>query len=200
MADVGAVVLAAGGSSRLGEPKQLLAFANGETLVHSAARAAREGGCKKVCVVTGASHDRVAQAVFDLRPIVIRNRNWSRGIGGSIRLGVSRLPDVSAIVFLTCDQPGLDAEIIRALIARHEETGRAIVASRYANALGTPALFERSCFAALQNLPDESGAKSLIETEPSQVAQIDFPAGALDLDSPADLQMWRDRCSMEAGE
>jgi molybdenum cofactor cytidylyltransferase len=190
MGDIGAVVLAAGGSSRLGQPKQLLIFSNGETLVHSAVRAAREGGCAKVCVVTGAVHEEVAKAVADLNPMIVRNREWSRGIGSSIRLGVAELSDVFAIVLLTCDQPALDAEIVRALITRYQQTKPAIIASHYANTLGTPALFSRPYFAALQSLPDKNGAKSLIEMNRGRVEHVDFPDGRFDIDSPLDLRTW----------
>lgn len=199
MGHVAAIVLAAGGSSRLGEPKQLLVI-EGETLVHSAVRVAQEGGCELVCVVTGEAHEQVAQAVSDLDPIVVRNRTWTRGIGSSIRLGVQQLAvrDVSAIILLACDQPALGVDIICAIIARHEETGQAIIASRYAGTLGIPALFDRSCFEELQSLADDRGAKALIEADAARVALIEFPKGALDLDSPADVQTWRARCSKEA--
>jgi molybdenum cofactor cytidylyltransferase len=193
MGNIGAVVLAAGGSTRLGEPKQLLILGDGETLVHSAVRAAREAGCARICVVTGAVHDQVASAVSGLHPTVAHNRDWARGIGSSIRLGVTRLSDVTAIVLLTCDQPALDAEIIRALLSRHEHAEAAIIASHYANTLGTPALFPRSYFPALRSLPDDSGAKLLIEKSLERVESVDFPQGAFDLDSPLDLQTWRKR-------
>jgi len=198
MGDIGAIVLAAGGSCRLGQPKQLLTLSDRETLVHSAVRSAREADCAKVCVVTGAAHDQVAAAVSDLHPTIARNPDWSRGIGTSIRVGVSQLSDLSAIVLLTCDQPSLDAQIIRALISRHEETGPAIIASHYANTLGTPALFPRSYFPKLQSLPDKAGAKILIEMAIERVERVDFPAGAFDLDSPSDLRAWREPLGWDA--
>ena len=188
---VAAVVLAAGGSTRLGVPKQLLRQRDAETLVHAAVRAAREGGCKPVCLVTGAEHERIAQAVADLRSTIVRNENWRCGIGGSIRAGIAKMGDVDAIVLLACDQPAIDAHIIRALITKYRETNCAIIAAHYAGTLGIPALFDRSCFAELQNLPDEHGAKSVIMAHPERVAVIDFLGGEFDLDTPADLRAWR---------
>ena len=195
MGDIGAVILAAGGSARLGQPKQLLILGDGETLVHSAVRSALEAGCAKVCVVTGAAHDQVAAAVSDLHPTIAHNRYWSRGIGSSIRHGVSRLSDVSAIVLLTSDQPALDAEIVRTLLSRHAQHESAIVASHYANTLGTPALFPRSYFPALRFLPDKCGAKFLIEANRGRVEVVLFAEGAFDVDWPSDLQTWRKRWS-----
>jgi molybdenum cofactor cytidylyltransferase len=194
-------VLAAGGSTRLGEPKQLLTLVENETLVHWAVRAAREGGCESVCVVSGEDHSRIAKAVTDLDPVIVHNAEWSRGIGSSIRAGVNELTreNISAIILLTCDQPALDAAIIRALIKRHEESGCAIVASHYAGTLGIPALFSLDCYDDLRRLPDDRGAKELIASRKTSVAQIEFPAGAFDLDSPADLEAWRTRCSSSPG-
>jgi molybdenum cofactor cytidylyltransferase len=164
MGDVGAVVLAAGGSTRLGEAKQLLTYPDDETLVHSVVRSAQEAGCKPVCVVTGQAHDEVTQAVADLSPVVVRNENWRRGIGSSIQLGIEQLSDVCAgVMMLACDQPAVEAGIIRALIEKHEKTGRPIIASHYADTLGIPAFFHRSIFPELLQLPLESGAKRLIE-------------------------------------
>jgi molybdenum cofactor cytidylyltransferase len=194
---IAGIVLAAGGSTRLGEPKQLLEF-QGETLVHAAARAAQEGGCDIVCVVTGSARPGVEHAVADLRPVLIHNERWQRGVGGSIRLGLSAVQPVSAVVLLACDQPAVNGEIVRSLIEQRRETGRPIIASRYSGTFGIPALFDLSCFAELENLPEGRGAKMVIEADPARVSSFDFPAGALDLDSPEDLRTWRMR--MAPGE
>jgi molybdenum cofactor cytidylyltransferase len=190
MNEVGAIVLAAGSSSRLGQPKQLLEF-NGEALVHSGVRAAVEGGCEIVCVVTGAERETVERAIADFHPLLVHNGEWARGVGSSIRVGVQRLCDCAAVVLLTCDQPAVDAGIIESLIEQHRKTGRPVVASHYADTLGIPALFHRSLFPELERLPDTTGAKGLIEMDPGRVAKIEFPEGAIDIDSPGDLQAWQ---------
>jgi molybdenum cofactor cytidylyltransferase len=202
MRNVAAVILAAGGSSRLGQPKQLLTF-RGETLVRRAVRAAAEAGCEPILVIVGESWDPIKQdlAIRDSRialssgqealacPIPVENRQWKRGIGTSIRRGLEQLPkDVEAAVLLTCDQPFLDAEIVRQLIAAQEQTGKPIVASSYANTLGVPALFDRSCFDALLALPDATGAKAFILSRRGEVASIPFPRGEIDIDTPEDLE------------
>lgn len=192
MPGIGGIILAAGGSTRLGEPKQLLAF-HGETLVHAAVRAALEGGCDKVCVVTGHAHAEVENAVADLLPLLAHNENWQRGMGSSLRLGLATVLPASAVVLLACDQPAVDGQVVRCLIQRHAQTACAIVAAQYAGTLGIPALFVASCFAELQGLADDRGAKAVIQADPGRVVPWEFPDGVLDLDSPEDLRAWRAR-------
>jgi len=190
MHSIGGVVLAAGGSSRMGEPKQLIEF-QGESLVHSAVRAALEGGCDVVCVVTGHAREAVTHAVVDLRPVLVHNEHWQRGMGSSVRLGLNAIEPVSAVILLACDQPAVNGAAIRSLIERHNQTGQRIVASHYSSTLGIPALFDQSCFAELHSLPDDRGAKTVIQLDPSRVATFPFPAGALDLDCPDDVRAWQ---------
>ncbi|MDB6004388.1 MAG: CTP:molybdopterin cytidylyltransferase [Prosthecobacter sp.] len=189
MPRIGSIILAAGGSTRMGKPKQLLDL-RGSALVCNAVRAAQEGGCDAVCVVTGHAREGVESALAGLRPQIVHNEHWQRGMGSSIRLGVSAIQPASAVILLTCDQPAVDSTVIRSLIERYEQSGRSIVASYYADTLGVPALFDQSCFAELHQLPDDRGAKSVIHADSMRVAFHDFPAGALDLDSPQDLCAW----------
>src|SRR5438874_10219466 len=145
MRNVGALILAAGGSARFGEPKQFLQF-EGETLLRRVAKAAHEAGCGPIVVVAGDSADRVRAELHDLRVHVVQNADWRCGIGTSIKLGLAHLrPDVSAIVILACDQPFVSAEIIRKLCG----INRPIVASGYAETVGIPALFDSCYFDAL---------------------------------------------------
>ena len=182
----GAVVLAAGGSTRLGQPKQLVPYA-GQTLVRRAASAALDAGCAPVVVVVGAEREKVISALRDLAVTVVPNDDWPRGLGTSVRAGVARLQECEALILLVCDQPKVDAGLLRKLIARQAETGQPMIASRYAGTQGVPALFTRACFSRLLALDDETGAKALLLARPGDVAEVPFEAGALDIDTPADL-------------
>lgn len=198
MRRIAGIVLAAGGSTRLGQPKQLLCL-RGETLVHTAARAAIEAGCEPLCVVLGHAAEQVQQAVADLQPVLAQNEDWTRGLGSSIRAGLNAVQPISAAIILACDQPAIDASLVRSLIETHIQTGAPIVASQYGETLGIPALFSESCFGELLSLPDGRGAKSVIEVNPLRVAAVPFPAGALDLDTPGQLQAWIARTGLRTG-
>jgi molybdenum cofactor cytidylyltransferase len=188
---IGAVVLAAGESSRFGQPKQLIQF-RGKNLVRRIIDAACEAGCLPVVVVIGSDGERVARELEHVGVIGVQNRNWQRGIGSSIRAGVQVLidnvPDVEAIVLLVCDQPAVDARVIERLISLRETTKKSIVASSYADTLGVPALFDRSLFQELLSLSDEAGAKSIILRNRERVAQFPFPEGRSDIDTLDDWE------------
>lgn len=191
MRNVGAIILAAGGSSRFGQAKQLLSF-QGESLVRRAVRAAIDAGCACVTVVVGDARDRIETELRETAAVIVKNPEWQRGLGTSIRCGLRRLlssqPELDAVVLLACDQPFVDASVITSLIAQQENSGKPIVACSYANTLGVPALFDRGCFESLLALPDDPGAKALIESRPADVAQIEFEKGAIDIDTPADFE------------
>lgn len=194
MGALAAVILAAGGSTRFGQAKQLLVF-RGETLVRRLVRAATQAGCSPIVVVAGEEGEQIADQLRDLSVAFVTNAQWPRGIGTSVRCGVQHLidkeGDLAAVVLLACDQPLVDANTIIALIRQHEISKTRIVASRYAGTLGIPALFDRSCFQALVELPDASGAKPFIESHGNDVVAIDFADGAIDIDTPGDLERLR---------
>jgi molybdenum cofactor cytidylyltransferase len=191
MEKIGAIILAAGSSSRLGQPKQLLQF-RGQTLLRRAVEAATTAGCRPVAVVVGAERVRVLPELAETKELLIENETWQRGIGNSIRTGlratVSAYPEIEAIILLMCDQPLVDAETITALKAKHAETKKPIVASSYAGTVGIPALFSRAYFDELFVLDDEAGAKQIIMNHGNEVAEFQFPDGAIDIDTAADYE------------
>jgi molybdenum cofactor cytidylyltransferase len=187
---VGAIVLAAGGSSRFGQAKQLLAF-QGESLVRRAVRSAVDGGCVSVSVVVGDAPDRIETELRETPAFIVENGEWQRGLGTSIRCGLRHQlkswPELGGVLLLVCDQPFVDAGVIKSLVTQWENSRKVIVACRYANTLGVPALFDRACFEDLLALSDKSGAKALIESHNGGVASVEFEKGAIDIDTPADF-------------
>lgn len=187
---VAVVVLAAGGSSRMGRPKQLLPW-HGRTLLRHAVEVACGSTHGPVVVVLGHGAAELAPEMDGLRVHVVENANWERGPGTSVRAGailVESLSEVEAAVFLLCDQPLVDEAHVGRLIAAWRESGRSMAASGYAGTAGVPALFDRGCFPALRGLEPTAGARQLLACRPYAVAVVPFPAGAIDLDTPEDYE------------
>jgi molybdenum cofactor cytidylyltransferase len=188
---IGAVILAAGGSSRFGRPKQLIPF-RGKSLVRRIIDAACEAGCSPIVVVIRSEDEKFHPELDRAGVVIAQNHQWPRGIGSSIRRGIEALtnssPDVEASVLLVCDQPAVDSRVIQRLIALRETTGKSIVASSYGDTLGVPALFTRSIFEELLSLGDKAGAKSIVLRSRERVASLSFPEGEIDIDTWEDWE------------
>ena len=185
----GAVILAAGESSRMGTPKQLL-LVDGQPLLLRAIEAALASAAWPVVVVLGAHAEKIRPLLARHPVLITENSAWPEGMAASIRVGVTTLQQFSrqldAALVALCDQPAFSAAIIAQLVAAQRTTGRSIVASRYGGRQGAPALFLREHFETLTHLTGEEGARALLNGSPDQVAAVDLPALALDLDTPAD--------------
>ncbi|MDB5357261.1 MAG: 4-diphosphocytidyl-2C-methyl-D-erythritol synthase [Phycisphaerales bacterium] len=191
MPDIAIMILAAGGSTRMGEPKQLLAY-RGRSLIRHAAETAVASGCRPAIVVLGAHADRLAAEVSGLAVSVAINERWASGIGSSIRCGIEHLmavtPTVEAVVITLCDQPLVSAGILRHLIDAHQSSGKPICASSYRGTLGPPVLVSRRFFPQLLALPDDQGAKRLWVDQPEQVCEVPCEPAAEDIDTPEDYR------------
>ncbi|AKQ63864.1 CTP:molybdopterin cytidylyltransferase [Myxococcus hansupus] len=188
---VGVVLLAAGGSSRLGHPKQLVRYQS-KTLVRRAAEAADAVRCGPVVVVLGAARDAVAAELTGLSVRTVDHADWAAGPGGSLRAGLRALTDaeppaLDAILVMLCDQLRVDAAHLRALLDTFERTRAPVVASAYDGTRGVPALFARACFPELEALSPHQGARGVIAREPSRVAEVTLPGGGDDVDTPEDV-------------
>lgn len=190
------MILAAGESSRFGKPKQLIPF-RGKSLLRGIIDAAAEANCSPIAVVLGSSRQQIENDLEKTNVLIVENRNWQQGIGTSIRAGVQlvidRERDVDAIVLLVCDQPFVDPRVIKKLITLRKKTGKPIVASSYAETLGVPALFDRSCFHELLALDDTRGAKPIILRHRERVTEVMFPEGKVDIDTAEDYERLIDR-------
>jgi molybdenum cofactor cytidylyltransferase len=197
---VAVAVLAAGGSSRMGRPKQLLPFGDRSLLRHGV-EVALAAECGPVVAVLGAEVERLRPELDGLPVEVLANGDWELGPGTSVRAAVDAVdanPRVGALVFLLCDQPLVSADHIHRLIEEHQTTGFPMVASGYAGTLGVPALFSRECFLALRALDPAVGAKQLLARRPDTVAAVPFPDGEIDLDTPEDYARWLARTPVPA--
>ena len=187
---ISAVILAAGVSKRLGMSKQMLVF-RGEPLVRRAASAASQAGCSPVVVVTGATAEATRHALRKLNVREVENQQWQSGLSSSIRAGVAAVIEANertdAIVLMLCDQPFVTWEVIGKLINAHRETGHSIVASSYGDSFGVPALFEKSHYRELMALEGAVGAKQIIQKHLARAKLVNFPEGAIDIDTPDDL-------------
>ncbi len=186
------VILAAGVSKRLGSPKQLLVYKK-QNLLRHAVDTALETGCLSVFVVLGANMELLKKELKDKSVIIIENENWKEGMASSIRAALQNItatilqPD--SVIFMVCDQPFVNSSLLLKLLATKQQAGLPIVASSYAGKMGTPALFDKSFFAALMELKGDKGAGKLISDNADKVASVDFPDGKTDIDTAADYEL-----------
>jgi molybdenum cofactor cytidylyltransferase len=181
-----ALILAAGSSSRLGQPKQLVEF-KGERLIDRAIRVASEAGATHIFVVLGFEFEKMLDV---LKPTehgtrILINKAWRSGMASSIGLGAAAAERVGAedLLILSCDQPA----VTREHLIRLSETSKRehVVASYYWDRRGIPALFPEFAFHALQELSGDTGARELLQDE--AVLTVPLPGGEFDVDTPEDL-------------
>jgi molybdenum cofactor cytidylyltransferase len=188
---VGLIVLAAGGSSRYGSPKQLVEI-EGEPLVRRATRIARESLATQVAVVIGAYAADVRRQLGGLEVDIVEHAGWADGQASSLRAGLAHLracePAMIAAIVTLCDQPFVSCALLNALIEKHTTTGARIVASEYGpigGLRGPPALFHRSLFAEIEMLTGDRGARQVLARHPAELAVVQFPEGVIDIDVPS---------------
>ena len=189
MPSIAAILLAAGGSTRLGRRKQLLAW-QGRSLLRQAAEAAVEAGCSPTVVVLGCEAERMVPELAGLPVIASVNIDWRRGIGTSIKHGAARLlalsPMVDATLILLSDQPLVNAQTLRRLIDEYTRSAKSICVSAYANTIGPPVVVGRPGFPQLLALPDSQGAKAIWSKCPLAIARYQCDEAAMDVDTPGD--------------
>lgn len=185
----GLIILAAGASSRMGKPKQTLKFQN-HTLLQNAVRTAIKSVCRPIVAVLGAKADKLKGEVISEVQVAV-NPHWQTGISGSIKCGLEKVLEaddkINAVLIMVCDQPLVSVEILNRLVETHQTTSSLIVACRYAETCGVPALFDRELFPLLFELENHGGgAKRIIERFRDRTTAVTFPEGAFDIDTPED--------------
>ncbi len=186
--NTGIIILAAGNSSRLGQPKQLLDYQGKTLLRHTVEQALAVSS--RVMVVTGSKNSIIDQETGPAAAIY--NENWQEGMASSIHKGLNEMllkyPETENILITVCDQPHIDASVFSELIGKRQSSGKKIIASCYSGTLGTPVLFSRSYFSDLLKLNGHEGAKKLLIKYKDEVGQVIFEKGSVDIDTPEDYQ------------
>ncbi len=189
---VAAVILAAGASTRLGEPKQLIEI-GGLPLVRKAAMSALEAGALPVVVVLGAENDQILPALEGLDNVRIAlNSRWKTGMASSVTSGLSALAedeDVDGALLVLADQPFVDAHTLKNLIAAFGESR--IVASSYSNTVGVPAVIGREFCPELMELQGDRGAGPWLRARMAEITAIPLPVSPLDIDTRDDVELLR---------
>lgn len=178
----------------MGTPKQLL-MVEGRPLIVRAAEAVLASPAWPVVVVLGAHSGQIRPVLARLPVLIVENPAWTEGVASSIRTGITALRQFSRMVdaaaFVLCDQPALSAETITRLAAAQRSSGRTIAAASYGGRNGAPALFLRKHFPALAALTGDEGARNLLNGAGGQVAAVEMPEFAADLDTPADYDPFK---------
>ena len=185
------IILAAGSSSRLGRPKQLLPFGD-RTLIETVSQAAVDAALGKVIVVTGAHEEPIREALAGLDITIVQNEGWEQGMSSSIRTGIKAMYEEgfapAGVLLCVCDQPFITPELLTSMVRVKEEGGKGIVACAYAGTIGVPVLFDSRYFYSLRDLAADEGAKSLLFRYSQDLGTIAFQDGAREIDTEEDYQ------------
>jgi molybdenum cofactor cytidylyltransferase len=189
--DIEILILAAGSSSRLGQPKQLLKF-QGTTLIRRIVQEALNSGVGKVTVVTGYDNKKISAEIADMDISQFYNMDWKEGLGTSIRNGLTYLlainPHLSAVILTMVDQPLVDAAHLKKLADTYDPSRPMIVASAYSGTFGVPVLVDSHYFDQLKTLQGDEGGKKIFAAHLENIIEIPFSGGAIDIDEEKDLQ------------
>ncbi|MES2703887.1 MAG: nucleotidyltransferase family protein [Bacteroidota bacterium] len=189
--NTGIIVLAAGASSRLGRPKQLLPYL-GTTLLQHTLQVATGAATGKVIVILGANAAEIEKEIMEQNVQVAINNYWQEGMGSSIRFGLTQLlnvrPEVDAAIIMLCDQPHVTTGLLNDLVAARMHTQKKIIASSYSSIIGVPAIFDASLFPELLLLKGDVGAKNIIQRHSGGLGVISFEKGIVDIDTAADYE------------
>jgi molybdenum cofactor cytidylyltransferase len=186
------IILAAGSSSRLGQPKQLVNV-DGVPLLRKSVLAALNAKYSTVLVVLGSNAEEHKKTIAHLPIEIVIHIEWEKGMGSSLKAGINQLlkisPKTTAIVVMVCDQPLLTSAHLAVLRETYQKSMKPIIASQYNEIIGVPALFDHSLFSELQKIKDIQGAKAVIESNLNLTATISWEEGRLDIDTPEDLKL-----------
>lgn len=194
MKPVPAVIVAAGSSTRLGQPKQLVVI-DGESLLQRAIRVACEAGAEPVFMVLGANRELIEGSLDIAAPKIIVNEHWEEGLASSIRAGVeavkAEVADAQGVLLMSCDQPRVRAKHLLKMINAFSRVPEGAIASAYAGTRGIPAIFPVAAFGDLCGLRGDKGARGLLANPSWPVVEVPLEGGEVDIDRPEDLEHLR---------
>ena len=192
MKNTGIILLAAGNSTRMGSPKQLLLY-HGKTLLERIVDTSLQVfDNNKIILVLGANHSEIAFQIKDKITLISVNEEWKSGMASSIKAGLQTLlkhfPDMQRCIISVCDQPYLSSEVFIEMLKLADYSSKEIIAAKYAGTIGVPALFSKNYFKKLLHLSGEQGAKKIIQQNMDDVNIFTFDEGAIDIDTPSDYE------------
>lgn len=187
MSKTGIIILAAGSSTRMGEPKQLMIYKN-KTLLQHVIGEANNANLEPVICVTGYQSDLITRSILGMEVSIVYNEHWSEGMGSGISSGIKQmlLSDVDAVILAVGDQPHVSSDLFRTMERFRNESGKGIIACSYAGTLGTPVLFNRNYFNHLKSLNGNQGGKNIVKLNLPDVCSVEFENGSVDIDTKQD--------------
>ncbi|MFC1976002.1 selenium cofactor biosynthesis protein YqeC [Chloroflexota bacterium] len=183
------IILAAGGSTRFGSPKQLAPWGQ-QTFIERVVDVGLASQARPVVVVLGAEVEQ-SRAVLADKPVeVVVNENWASGQSTSLKAGLKPLPkNVGSVIFMLVDQPAVTPEVVDALIQRHRQTLAPVIWPEFAGKRGNPVLFDRSLFSQLRQISGDTGGRPLIKAYQDQAERVEVKTRAIlqDFDRPDEV-------------
>ena len=186
----GVILLAAGSSSRLGRPKQLLNY-QGKTLIQHSIEVALDSAMNDLVVVLGSNSELIQTGIESKEVPVLVHEHWEEGMSSSMQCGLRYLIETSQVeqvILMLCDQPYVTQDLLDQLMNGKKASRKGIVACSYSGTVGVPALFDQHYFQELLALKGTEGAKKVILNHQADTFLVDFPMGAVDLDTKEDVQ------------
>lgn len=186
---LGVVILSAGAATRMGKAKMLLPY-DGQTILGHIIEEVQALNPAITCLVTG-KYTAEIETVINVNSLeMVPFDNWQAGMSASIQFGLSSIlekqTNIDAVLFVVSDQPFLDRQLLFRMLDTFQQSGKGIVAAQYQQQFGTPVLFSKSYFPEIMLLEGDRGAKKLVEKQLEDVVLVDFPLGALDIDTAED--------------
>ncbi|MEQ1606957.1 MAG: nucleotidyltransferase family protein [Pyrinomonadaceae bacterium] len=185
---IGGILLAAGGSTRFGSPKQLAIYLE-KTLIRRAAETLVYSGCDLNVVVLGAEIEGSTNEIEGLPINICVNEDWQSGMSSSIKSGLEYLlnieAELDAVLITLCDQPHVTTASLQLLLAKFQVESAPVIAAQYGETIGVPAVFSRELFDQLIHLEGDRGARNLIRSRDDLVT-VEIDTAAIDIDTPDD--------------